>query len=152
MIPDNASGHLLRTGRVDVVITGTDRTTSAGDVCNKIGTYLKAVAAHDCGVPFYVAVPGSSIDWELGEGEAEKIPIEERDGTEVSEVRGLGPDGRMTSVRITPAGSRVANFGFDVTPARLVTGLITERGVCVASQEGLASLFPDSAIGEDARG
>jgi methylthioribose-1-phosphate isomerase len=152
VIPDNASGHLLRTGRVDVVITGTDRTTSAGDVCNKIGTYLKAVAAHDCGVPFYVAVPGSSIDWELGEGEAEKIPIEERDGTEVSEVRGLGPDGRMTSVRITPAGSRVANFGFDVTPARLVTGLITERGVCVASQEGLASLFPDSAIGEDARG
>jgi methylthioribose-1-phosphate isomerase len=148
VIPDNASGHLLRTGRVDVVITGTDRTTSAGDVCNKIGTYLKAVAAHDCGVPFYAAVPGSSIDWELGVGEAESIPIEERDGSEVSEVRGLGPDGRMTSVRITPTGSRVANFGFDVTPARLVTGLITERGVCVASQEGLASLFPDRASGE----
>ena len=152
VIPDNASGHLLRTGRVDVVITGTDRTTSAGDVCNKIGTYLKAVAAHDCGVPFYAAVPGSSIDWELGEGEAESIPIEERDGSEVSEVRGLGSDGRMTSVRITPAGSPVANFGFDVTPARLVTGLITERGVCVASREGLASLFPDSASGEDAFG
>ena len=152
VIPDNASGHLLRTGRVDVVITGTDRTTSAGDVCNKIGTYLKAVAAHDCGVPFYAAVPGSSIDWELGEGEAESIPIEERDGSEVSEVRGLGSDGRMRSVRITPAGSPVANFGFDVTPARLVTGLITERGVCLASREGLASLFPDSASGEDAFG
>ncbi|MCL7959209.1 MAG: S-methyl-5-thioribose-1-phosphate isomerase [marine benthic group bacterium] len=152
VIPDNASGHLLRTGRVDVVIAGTDRTTSAGDVCNKIGTYLKAVAAHDCGVPFYAAVPGSSIDWKLGEGEAESIPIEERDGSEVSEVRGLAPDGRMTSVRITPAGCRVANFGFDVTPARLVTGLITERGVCVASREGLASLFPDRASGKDARG
>lgn len=151
VIPDNASGHLLRTGRVDVVITGTDRTTSAGDVCNKIGTYMKAVAARDCEVPFYAAVPGSSIDWELGEGEAASIPIEERDGSEVSEVRGSGPDGRMTSVRITPAGSRVANFGFDVTPARLVTGLITERGVCAASQEGLASLFPDRASGEDAR-
>ena len=152
VVPDNASGHLLRTGRVDAVITGTDRTTSAGDVCNKIGTYLKAVAARDCGVPFYAAVPGSSIDWELGEGEGALIPIEERDGSEVSEVRGLGPDGRMTSVRITPEGSRIANFGFDVTPARLVTGLITERGVCAASQEGLASLFPDRAGGEDARG
>jgi methylthioribose-1-phosphate isomerase len=152
VIPDNASGHLLRTGRVDVVITGTDRTTSAGDVCNKIGTYMKAVAARDCGVPFYAAVPGSSIDWELGESESASIPIEERDGAEVSEVHGLGPDGRMTSVRITPAGSHVANFGFDVTPARLVTGLITERGVCAASQEGLASLFPDRSSGEDARG
>ena len=152
VIPDNASGHLLRTGRVDAVITGTDRTTSAGDVCNKIGTYMKAVAAHDCEVPFYAAVPGSSIDWELGEGEAASIAIEERDGSEVSEVRGLAPDGRMTSVRITPAGSRVANFGFDVTPARLVTGLITERGVCAASQEALASLFPDRSSGEDAPG
>lgn len=152
VIPDNASGHLLRTGRVDVVITGTDRTTSAGDVCNKIGTYLKAVAAGDCGVPFYAAVPGSSIDWELGESEGALIPIEERDGSEVSEVRGLGPDGQMTSVRIVPLDTRVANFGFDVTPARLVTGLITERGVCAASQEGLASLFPDRASGEDTRG
>jgi len=152
VIPDNASGHLLRTGRVDAVITGTDRTTSTGDVCNKIGTYLKAVAARDCGIPFYAAVPGSSIDWELGEGEGVLIPIEERDGSEVSEVRGLGPDGRLTSVRITPEGSRIANFGFDVTPARLVTGLITERGVCAASQEGLESLFPDRASGEDAGG
>ena len=152
VIPDNASGHLLRTGRVDVVITGTDRTTSAGDVCNKIGTYLKAVAALDCGIPFYAAVPSPSIDWELGEGEASLIPIEERDGSEVERVRGLGPDGKVTSVRITPAGSRVANFGFDVTPARLVTGLITERGVCAASREGLASLFPDRASGEDTQG
>ncbi len=152
VITDNASGHLLRTGRVDAVITGTDRTTSAGDVCNKIGTYMKAVAARDCEVPFYAAVPGSSIDWKLGEGEAGEIPIEERDGSEVSQVRGLGPDGRMTSVRITREGSRIANFGFDVTPARLVTGLITERGVCPASRKGLESLFPDKAIGEYARG
>ena len=152
VIPDNASGHLLRTGRVDVVITGTDRTTSAGDVCNKIGTYLKAVAALDSGIPFDAAVPSPSIDWELGEGEAALIPIEERDGSEVAQVRGLGPDGKVTSVRITPAGSRVANFGFDVTPARLVTGLITERGVCAASRESLASLFPDRASGEDTQG
>jgi methylthioribose-1-phosphate isomerase len=142
VVPDNASGHLLRTGRVDVVITGTDRTTAVGDVCNKIGTYMKAVAAHDCGVPFYAAVPGPSIDWELGSGEADSIPIEERSGLEVSEVRGLGPDGRCMAVRITPADTPVANFGFDVTPARLVTGLITERGVCPAGPEGLRSLYP----------
>jgi methylthioribose-1-phosphate isomerase len=151
VIPDNASGHILRMGMVDVVITGTDRTTSAGDVCNKIGTYMKAVAARDCAVPFYVAVPGSSIDWELGEGEAFEIPIEERDGLEVSRVRGLATDGRMTSVRITPEESRVANFGFDVTPARLVTGLVTERGICSASRAGLGSLFPDMTSGEDSR-
>ena len=150
VVPDNASGHLLRTGRVDVVITGTDRTTAAGDVCNKIGTYLKAVAARDCGVPFYAAVPGPSIDWSLGRGEAGRIPIEERDAAEVSEVRGLSPDGGWTSVRITPPGSPVANFGFDVTPARLVTGLITERGVCRASPEDLLSLYPERA-GEAAR-
>jgi methylthioribose-1-phosphate isomerase len=130
---------------VDVVITGTDRTTAAGDVCNKIGTYLKAVAARDCSVPFYAAVPGPSIDWSLGPGEAGRIPIEERDGTEVSEVRGLSPDGGWTSVRITPAGCQVANFGFDVTPARLVTGLITERGVCKASPEDLLTLYPERA-------
>ena len=147
VVPDNASGHLLQSGRVDVVITGTDRTTAAGDVCNKIGTYLKAVAARDCGVPFYAAVPGPSIDWELGPGRADEIPIEERDGTEVSEVRGVSPDGQRTSVRITPAGSRVANFGFDVTPARLVSGLITERGICAASREGLVSLYPERAPG-----
>jgi methylthioribose-1-phosphate isomerase len=143
VVPDNASGHLLQTGRVDVVIAGTDRTTAAGDVCNKIGTYLKAVAARDCGVPFYAAVPGPSIDWELGPGGADEIPIEERDGKEVSEVRGLSPEGQWTSVRITPAGCAVANFGFDVTPARLVSGLITERGIGAASREGLVSLYPE---------
>ena len=151
VVPDNASGHLLQTGMVDAVIVGTDRTTAAGDVCNKIGTYMKAVAARHCAVPFYVAVPGSSIDWKLGEGEAAEIPIEEREGSEVSEVRGLGPDGRITSVRITPVGTRVANYGFDVTPARLVTGLITERGLCTASREGMAAMFSDLATGEDAR-
>lgn len=142
IVPDNAAGHLLSTGRVDVVITGTDRTTAAGDVCNKIGTYMKAVAARDCGVPFYAAVPGPSIDWTLGEGEAEAIPIEERAAEEVSEVRGMSAYGRPMKVRITPVGSPIANYGFDVTPARLVTGLITERGVCAASREGLLSLYP----------
>jgi methylthioribose-1-phosphate isomerase len=145
VVVDNASGHLLNTGKVDVVITGTDRTTAAGDVCNKIGTYLKAVAARDCGVPFYVAVPGSSIDWTLGSGQAGEIPIEERDGSEVSQVRGLTPGGEWTTVRVAPAGSAVANFGFDVTPARLVSGLITERGICAASHEGLISLYPERA-------
>ena len=142
VITDNASGHLLSTGRVDVVLTGTDRTTAGGDVCNKIGTYMKAVAARDAGVPFYAAVPGPSIDWEIGEGEADRIPIEERDPTEVTEVRGLDPDADPAAVRITPAGTPVFNPGFDVTPARLVTGLITERGVCAASFEGLRGLYP----------
>ena len=145
VVPDNASGHLLRTGRVDLVLTGTDRTTAAGDVCNKIGTYLKAVAARDCGVPFYAAVPGPSIDWSLGPGEAERIPIEERAAEEVSEVRGIAPGLGWTSVRVTPTGTNVANFGFDVTPARLVSGLVTERGVCAASPEGLAGLYPERA-------
>jgi methylthioribose-1-phosphate isomerase len=151
VIPDNASGHLLRTGRVDLVITGTDRTTATGDVCNKIGTYMKAVAARDCGVPFYAAIPGPSIDWELGEEGIDEIPIEERDHLEVTEVVGMGPDGRVTSVRITPTGSPVANFGFDVTPARLVTGIITERGVCDASRDGLLSLYPERAPAEGPR-
>jgi methylthioribose-1-phosphate isomerase len=150
VVPDNAAGHLLRTGRVDVVISGTDRTTAGGDVCNKIGTYMKAVAARDCGVPFYSAVPGPSIDWSLGPGDAGRIPIEERDAAEVSEVRGLSPAGDWASVRITPAGCPVANFGFDVTPARLVTGLITERGVCQASREDLLGLYPERG-GESAR-
>jgi methylthioribose-1-phosphate isomerase len=148
VVPDNASGHLLRTGRVDVVLTGTDRTTAVGDVCNKIGTYMKAVAAHDNGVPFYVAVPGPSIDWTLGEGEADRIPIEERDEGEVAEVRGLSSDGMSTAVRIVPADSPVANFAFDVTPGRLVTGLITERGVCRASREGLLSLYAERGLSE----
>ncbi len=143
VVPDNACGHLMRTGRVDIVITGTDRITAAGDVCNKIGTYLKATAARDCGVPFYVAVPGPSIDWTLDEGQADGIPIEEREATEVAEVRGLAGDGTIQSVRVIPAGSPVANFGFDVTPARLVTGLITDRGVCTPGRTSLAELYPE---------
>ena len=151
VVPDNASGHLLRTGRVDLVLTGTDRTTAAGDVCNKIGTYLKAVAANDCGVPFYAAVPGPSIDWSLGPGEADLIPIEERADEEVSEVRGYAVGLGQSSVRITPAGTPVANFGFDVTPARLVSGLVTERGVCEASPDGLAGLYPERAFPEGSK-
>jgi methylthioribose-1-phosphate isomerase len=141
VVPDNAAGHLLRSGRVDLVITGTDRTTAAGDVCNKIGTYLKAVAARHCGVPFFAAVPGPSIDWTLADPSA--IPIEERGAEEVAEVRGLNRSGNIESVRIVPLASPVANFGFDITPASLVTALITERGVCPASAEGLASLYPE---------
>jgi methylthioribose-1-phosphate isomerase len=123
----------MQRGRVDLCITGTDRTTAAGDVCNKIGTYLKALAAHDNGVPFYVALPGPTIDWSIEDGLAE-IPIEERPGAEVAEIAG---------VRLVPEGSPVANPAFDVTPARLVTGLITERGVCPASREGLRALYPE---------
>lgn len=145
VVPDNASGHLLSTGRVDIVVTGADRVTAAGDVCNKIGTYMKALAARDCGVPFYAAVPGPSIDWSLAAGEAGRIPIEERDGREVAEVRGLAPDGTIQSVRVVPVGSPVANYGFDVTPARLVTALITERGTCRADPLELERLYPERA-------
>lgn len=144
VIVDNAGGLLMRRGEVDMCITGTDRTTAAGDVCNKIGTYLKALAAHDNGVPFYVALPGPTIDWSLADGDA--IPIEERDGREVSHVAGRSDAGADTAVRITPADSAVANYGFDVTPARLVTALITERGVCPASRAGLAGLYPERAV------
>jgi methylthioribose-1-phosphate isomerase len=139
VIVDNAGGHLMQRGLVDVCITGTDRTTRCGDVCNKIGTYLKALAAHDNGVPFYVALPGPTIDWELADGS--DIPIEERGSAEVSEVWGRLPDGGEASVRITPEGSGIRNFAFDVTPARLVSGLITERGICPASEDGLLSLY-----------
>ena len=142
VIVDNAGGHLMQHGKVDLCITGTDRTTARGDVCNKIGTYLKALAARDNGVPFYVALPGPTIDWTVEDGVAE-IPIEERDGREVSEITGRTEDGAIASVRITPEDSPVANYAFDVTPARLVTGLITERGVCAASSEGLLSLYPE---------
>jgi len=140
-VTDNAGGHLMQRGQVDLVITGTDRTTSSGDVCNKIGTYLKALAAHDNGVPFYVALPSPTIDWTVSDGLSD-IPIEERPGAEVSEVQGIGPDG-IGRVRVTPDGSGTANPAFDVTPARLVTGLITERGVAPASAAGLAALFPE---------
>ena len=142
VIADNAGGHLMRLGRVDLCITGTDRTTANGDVCNKIGTYLKALAAHDNGVPFYVALPHGTIDWSLTDG-LTQIPIEERDGGEVTHVTGRGDDGEMTRVRVTPEGSPALNPAFDVTPARLVTGLITERGVCAASTAGLLSLYPE---------
>jgi methylthioribose-1-phosphate isomerase len=143
VIVDNAGGHLMQKGRVDLVIVGTDRTTAAGDVANKIGTYLKALAAHDNGVPFYVALPSPTIDWTIEDGSA--IPIEERDPAEVGEIAGRLPDGSIARVALLPAGSPAANFAFDVTPARLVTGLITERGVCRASREGLLSLFPERA-------
>ena len=144
VIVDNAGGHLMQTGRVQLCITGTDRTARNGDVCNKIGTYLKALAAHDNGVPFYVALPGPTIDWDMQDGVA-GIPIEERDPAEVIEVQGRLGEGRTAAVRITPPGVTARNFAFDVTPARLVTGLITERGICPASEAGLLSLYPERA-------
>jgi methylthioribose-1-phosphate isomerase len=142
VVVDNAGGHLMQHGRVDVVIVGSDRTTARGDVCNKIGTYLKALAARAHGVPFYVALPSSTIDWQIEDGVRE-IPIEERDEAEVTEIAGRTSDGAVATVRLVPDGTRAANFGFDVTPASLVTGLVTERGVCPATSEGLAALFPE---------
>ena len=141
VIADNAGGHLMRHGRVDLCITGTDRTTATGDVANKIGTYLKALAAHDNEVPFYVALPSPTIDWTLDDGD--RIPIEERSAREVTHIAGWTERGERVEVRLTPEGSPAANYAFDVTPARLVTGLITERGVCPASREGLLGLFPE---------
>src|SRR5689334_1228977 len=132
VIPDNTGGHLMQHGMVDLAIVGTARVAANGDVCNKIGTYLKALAAHDNGVPFYVALPSSTIDWSLAQGH--EIPIEERDPSEVTHLSG---------VRLTPETSPAANWAFDVTPARLVTALVTERGICPASAEGLLSLFPE---------
>lgn len=132
----------MQHGQVDMVIVGTDRTTARGDVCNKIGTYLKALAAHDNGVPFYVALPSPTIDWRVQDGVRE-IPIEERSGDEVSFVQGRDAAGRVGQVRISPDATPGANPAFDVTPARLVTGLITERGVAPATSEGLAAMFPD---------
>jgi len=146
LIVDNAGGHLMQRGQVDMVIVGTDRTTANGDVCNKIGTYLKALAALDNDVPFYVALPSPTIDWTVRDGLAE-IPIEERSADEVSFVQGRAPDGSVVQVRISPDATSAANPAFDVTPARLVTGLITERGICDASFEGLRSLFPERADG-----
>jgi methylthioribose-1-phosphate isomerase len=143
LIVDNAGGHLMQHGQVDIVITGTDRTTRSGDVANKIGTYLKALAAFDNGVPFYVALPSTTIDWSISDG-LKDIPIEERDPREVSEITGMLNDAPGT-VQTTAHTTRVSNYAFDVTPARLVTGLITERGVCAASEDGLATLFPEEA-------
>jgi methylthioribose-1-phosphate isomerase len=144
VVADNAGGHLMQHGDVDLAIVGADRVTRAGDVANKIGTYLKALAARDNDVPFWAAVPSSTIDWTLSDGVAE-IPIEERNGAEVTDVTGRAVDGRVTTVRVVPDGSGAANPAFDVTPARLVTGLITERGRCDASIEGLRGLFPERA-------
>ena len=143
LIVDNAGGHLMQHGEVDIVITGTDRTTRCGDVANKIGTYLKALAAHDNGIPFYVALPSTTIDWNCRDG-LKEIPIEERDPEEVSHIYGM-VDGQPTRVRTTANDTPISNFAFDVTPARLVTGLITERGICEASEDGLLGLFPEMA-------
>jgi methylthioribose-1-phosphate isomerase len=144
VIVDNAGGHLMQHGQVDLCIVGADRVTSHGDAANKIGTYLKALAAHDNAIPFYVAVPSSTIDWTLTEGVA-GIPIEERPATEVTTVTGRAMDGSVVTVRVVPSDSPAANPAFDVTPARLITGLITERGVCAAQPAALRSLFPEQA-------
>ncbi len=142
ILADNAGGHYMQAGQVDMVIVGTDRVTANGDVANKIGTYLKALAARDNDIPFYVALPSSTIDWTLDSGR--DIPIEERSQDEVLKMAGRLPDGSVTVVEIAAPGSGAANPGFDVTPARLVTGFITERGTCAATPEGLRSLFPQT--------
>jgi methylthioribose-1-phosphate isomerase len=144
VIPDNTGGHLMQHGLVDLVIVGTDRVTANGDVCNKIGTYLKALAAKDNGVPFYVALPSPTIDFTVKDG-IQEIPIEERAPEEVTSISGLTADGRIETVRLVPAGAQVANYGFDVTPARLVTGLITERGILPARRESLRVAFTERA-------
>jgi methylthioribose-1-phosphate isomerase len=146
IVADNVGGHLMQHGMVDMVITGSDRTVYTGDVANKIGTYLKALAAHDNNVPFYVALPSSTFDWEHSDGVAQ-IPIEERDSDEVKTIRGL-TKGKIRSVLLTPEESPAANFAFDVTPARLVTALITERGICPASKQGVLGLFPERVVGK----
>jgi methylthioribose-1-phosphate isomerase len=144
VIVDNLGGLLMQRGEVDLVLVGTDRTTASGEVCNKVGTYLKALAAHDNAVPFYVALPSSTIDWSIEHGR--DIPIEERSADEVSLVTGLTDSGDVETVRVTPESSPALNLAFDVTPARLVTGLITERGVCAASAAGLRSLYPQRRV------
>ena len=141
VIVDNAGGHLMQHGLVDLVIVGSDRTTYTGDVANKIGTYLKALAAHDNGVPFYVALPSSTFDWQMRDGVRE-IPIEERNPEEVKLMAGIRGDD-VLEVQITPPASPVGNYGFDITPARLVSGLITERGICAANEESILALYPD---------
>ncbi|MBW8637706.1 S-methyl-5-thioribose-1-phosphate isomerase [Hoeflea sp. WL0058] len=144
LVVDNAGGHLMQHGKVDLCFVGSDRTTASGDVCNKIGTYLKALAARDNGVPFYVTLPSSTVDWTIHDG-LKEIPIEERNGEEVSWIAGVDNEGKDTKVLICPKTTPVSNFAFDVTPSRLVTGLVTERGVCSASRAGLAKLFPEMA-------
>ena len=139
IIADNTGGILMQRGQVDMCIVGTDRTLSNGDVCNKIGTYLKALAAKDNKIPFYVALPSSTIDWKIKNHK--EIPIEERDSEELSHIEGLDKDNKIQKVLIYPQKSKVMNLAFDVTPARYVTGLITEKGVCEASEQGLKGLF-----------
>ncbi|HEC8329728.1 MULTISPECIES: S-methyl-5-thioribose-1-phosphate isomerase [Providencia] len=141
LIADNAGGHLMQHGEVDLCIVGTDRTTTQGDVCNKIGTYLKALAAYDNQIPFYVALPSPTIDWTLKDGKT--IPIEQRNGTEQSHVYGINPQGELSWVNTAPEGTSCGNYAFDVTPARYITGLITERGVCGANEPALSSMFAD---------
>ncbi len=148
VVVDNAGGLLMQKGEVDICFTGTDRTTATGDVCNKIGTYLKALAAQDNAVPFYVCLPSPTIDWSVRDGVAE-IPIEERSADEVTEVYGVKGD-EVVKVRVVSPGSTAANPGFDVTPARLVAGLVTERGVAEASENGLGQLFPERATARPA--
>ena len=144
VIADNAGGHLMQHGEVDLVIVGADRVTRTGDAANKIGTYLKALAAHDNSVPFYVALPSSTIDWNVGDG-ISGIPIEERSGAEVTDITGRTASGEIVTIRVAAAGSPAANPAFDVTPGRLVSGLITERGICAASLAGLHGLYPEHA-------
>ena len=146
VIADNTGGHLMQHGMVDLAIVGTDRVTANGDVCNKIGTYLKALAAHDNRVPFYVALPSPTIDFGIDDG-LSQIPIEQRAADEVATMTGRTADGRIETVRVVPEGSPIANYGFDVTPSRLVTGLITERGVLKADRNALSRAFPDRIVG-----
>ena len=141
VIVDNAGGHLMQHGLVDAVIVGTDRTTRCGDVCNKIGTYLKALAAHDNNIPFYVALPASTIDWSITDG-IKEIPIETRNAKEVTHIQGLDHDNSVTMVQLTPSESQGLNPAFDVTPARLITALITERGIVNATEAGLKRIYP----------
>ena len=143
-VVDNAAGHIMQHGQVDMCIVGTDRVTRTGDVCNKIGTYLKALAAHANNVPFYVGLPSSTIDWQMRDGVAE-IPIEQRNAREVTHVQGATAEATLASVRVSPEGSPAGNYAFDVTPAHLVTALVTERGICPSSEAGLRALFPDLA-------
>jgi len=147
LIVDNVGGHLMQQGMVDLCIVGTDRTTRAGDVCNKVGTYLKALAAHDNNVPFYVCLPSTSIDWNIRDG-LKHVPIEQRDGTEVSQVEGRLANGDIGQVTIAPDGTEAVNYAFDVTPARLISGLITERAVIEASEAALVAAFPELAGAE----
>ena len=146
VIADNAGGHLMQHGQVDLCIVGADRVTRGGDAANKIGTYLKALAARDNGVPFWVAIPGTTIDWRITDG-VRDIPIEERPATEVTTLTGRAMDGAVVTVRVVPSDSPAANPAFDVTPARLLTGLITERGACAATAPGLLGLFPEQTAG-----